>query len=304
MLEPDAGGGSGRGDVPSGDLPLLNGTALAGWRGWTDDVAAVLRRHWRVIAQIMGVTMLLPVLPLSGLIADGVAMGASISPRSKGDIGLLVVTVLFAPFLLALAACCGLVVAQGWTGAARAAVSASSGGPVDWRGAIREAQPGRQLWGSYVIGLVVLAVAAYLAGYVAPGTPTVPDLLVLAGPAGLLAPVLCFAPATTWRRGAPGAADPAVRHSALAGTRHRAWFAPMIFVLAVVVGCEVAVALVLSWLLASAPLAATGAGLDGTNGPVAVVIASLFALPGSVLLVAASSVSYARLPARTPLLRS
>jgi hypothetical protein len=66
----------------------------------------------------------------------------------------------------------------------------------------------------------------------------------------------------------------------------------MVFVLAVVVSCEVAAALILSWLLTS-PYA-TGAGLQGISGPAAAVIASLVALPGSVLLAAASYVSYAR----------
>ncbi len=296
MLEPDGGGGLGD-DLPPGDLPFLPGTALGGWYGWASDVVVVLRLHWGVMAAMMLVTMLLPVLPLSGLIADGVAMGASISPHGKGPLGLLVVAVLVAPVLLAVAAGCGLVVARGWTGVVRAAVSARSGMAAGWRDTLRVAYPGRQLWGSYMIGLVVLAGAAFLAGYVAPGAPTVPDLLVLAGPAGLLAPVLCFAPAAAWRRRAPGALDPIAAEGALAATGRRACLAPMAFVLAVVVGCEVVVALALSWLMTSASPSATGAGLEGINGPAAAVIASMVALPGSVLLAAASAVSYTRLTA-------
>lgn len=187
MQEPDADGDRVGGDMPAGDLPPLLGTELDGWRGWAAAVAVVLRRRWRVIAAIVLATMLLPVLPLYGLIADGVAMGASISPHSKGPLGVLVLTVLGAPVLLALAAGCALVVAWGWTGAVRAAASAGSGELVDWRGVLRDAQPGRRPWGSYLIGLVVLSGAAFVAGYLAPGTPTVPDLLLLSGPAGLLA---------------------------------------------------------------------------------------------------------------------
>ena len=103
MLEPGGAGDSG-GDVPPGDLPLLPGAALEGWRGWAGEVAVVLRRHWRVIGAIVLVAMLLPMLALSGLIAGGVAMGASFSPHGKGPVGLLVITVLAAPVLLALAA--------------------------------------------------------------------------------------------------------------------------------------------------------------------------------------------------------
>jgi hypothetical protein len=255
--------------------------------GWADDVAVVLRRRWRVMAAIIGVTMLLPALPLSGLIADAAAMGASFSPHGKGPLGLLVVTVLLTPVLLAVAAGCGLIVARGWTAAVRAAASARSGEPVDWQGALRGTAPRPRLWRSYLTGLVVLSGAAFIAGYLAPGAVAVPDLLVLAGPVGLLAPVLCFA------------LDPAEADASLADTDQHALHTPMIFALAVVVGGEIVVALALSWLLASASPGATGVGLAGINGPAAVVVAILVALPGSVLLAAASSVSYARPTART-----
>ena len=191
----------------------------------------------------------------------------------------LLAAVLFSPVLLVLAAGCGLVVARGWTGAVQAAASAGSGRPAGVRDALPwSRRRSRVLAGSYLAGVAVLAGAAFLAGYAAPQAFTVPDLLVLAGPAGLLAPVLSFAPAAAWRR---------------------ACLAPMAFVLAVVVSGEVAVALALSWLMTSASPSASGAGLEGINGPAAVVIASLVALPGSVLLAAASSVSYARCGARS-----
>jgi hypothetical protein len=154
-------------------------------------------------------------------------------------------------------------------------------------------------WGSYMIGLAVLAGAAFLAGYVVPGAPTVPDLLVLAGPVALLAPVVCFVPVAAWHRQAPGAFDPHEADGSLADTGRRAFLAPMAFVPVVIVGCEVVAALALSWLMASASPVATGSGLVGINGPAAVVIASLVALPRSVLLAAARPVSYARLTART-----
>jgi hypothetical protein len=244
------------------------------------------------------VTMLLPVLPLSGLIADGVAAGAAISPHSKGPLGLLVVAVLFSPVLLVLAVPCGLVVARGWTGAVWAAASAGSGRPAGIGDALRwSGRRSRLLGGSYLAGVAVLAGGAFLAGYAAPQAFTVPDLLVLAGPAGLLALVLSFAPAA-WRRRAPGAGEPPAADGGPAATGRRACLAPMAFVLAVVVGGEVAAALALSWLMTSASPSATGAGLEGINGPAAALIASLVALPGSVLLAAASSVSYARSGAR------
>jgi hypothetical protein len=299
MRVPDGAGGPGGSDGPPDDLPLRPGTAEEGWRGWAGDVALVLRRSWRAIAAIMLVTMLLPVLPLSGLIADGVAAGAAISPHSKGPLGLLLVAVLFSPVLLVLAAGCGLVVARGWTGAVRAAASAGSGRPAGIGDALRwSGRRGGLLGGSYLAGVAVLAGAAFLAGYAAPQAFTVPDLLVLAGPAGLLAPVLSFAPAAAWRRREPGAGEPPAADGAPAAAGRRACLAPMAFVLAVVVGCEVAAALALSWLMTSASPSATGAGLEGINGPAAALIASLVALPGSVLLAAASSVSYARSGAR------
>jgi hypothetical protein len=143
-------------------------------------------------------------------------------------------------------------------------------------------------------GVTVLTGAAFLAGYLAPGASTVPNLLALAGPAGLLAPVLSLAPAAAWRRHAPGGADPRAAGLAPAATRRLACLAPMAVVLAVVVSCEVAVALALSRLMT--PPVASGASI---SGPAAALIASLAALPGSVLLAAASSVSYARLRGRT-----
>jgi hypothetical protein len=279
MRVSDRDGGPGGSDGPPDDLPLRRGTAEEGWRGWAGDVAVVLRHSWRVIAAILLVTMVLPLLPLSGLIAVGVAVGAAISPHGKGSLAVLVLAVLAAPVLLVLAVGCGLVVASGWTGAVWAAASAGSGRTAGLSDALRRSgRRSRLLGGSYLAGVAVLADAAFLAGYVAPGAFTVPDLLVLAGPAGLLAPVLSFAPAAD---GAPAA------------TGRRACLAPVAFVLAVVVGCEVAAALALSWLMTSASPSASGAGLEGINGPAAAVIASMVALPGSVLLAAASSVSYA-----------
>jgi hypothetical protein len=124
----------------------------------------------------------------------------------------------------------------------------------------------------------------------------VPDLLVLAGPAGLLAPLLCFAPAAALGRRAPGADEPSAADLAPAASGPRACLAPMVLVLATVVSGEVAAALALSWLMTSASAAAAGVGISGFA---AAVIASLVALPGSVLLVAASSVSYARCGARS-----
>jgi hypothetical protein len=122
----------------------------------------------------------------------------------------------------------------------------------------------------------------------------VPDLLVLAGPAGLLAPLLSFAPAAAWRRPAAGGGEPPGADGAPAAAGRRACVAPLAFVLAMVVSGEVTAALALSWLMTSASPSATGVGLEGINGPVAAVIASLVALPGSILLAAASSVCHAR----------
>jgi hypothetical protein len=270
-------------------------TALEGWRGWAGDVALVLRRSWRAMAAIMLVTMMLPVLPLAGLIADGATAGAAISPDGKGPLGLLVAAVLFAPVLLVLAAGCGLLVARGWTGAVRAAASAGTGRQAGLSDALRwSRRRSRRLGGSYLVGVAVLAGAAFFAGYLAPGAHTVPDLLVLAGPAGLLAPLLSFAPAAAWRRRTAGAGEPPAADGAPAAAGHRASLAPLAFVLAVVVSGEVTAALTLSWLMTSASPSATGVGLEGINGPAAAIIASMVALPGSVLLAAASSVSYAR----------
>jgi hypothetical protein len=299
MQVPDGAGGPGGGDDPRGDLPPWPGAAGASWRGWASDVAVVLRRGWRVIAAILLVTMALPVLVLSGLIADSVAVGAAVSLNGQESMGTLVGAALTAPVVLVLAVFCGLVVAHGWTGAAWAATSAGSGRPASLRDALRWSwRRVRLLWGSYMIGVAILTGAGYLAGYAGPQAFAVPDLLVLAGPAGLLAPVLSFAPAATWRRRAPGAGGPPAADGAPAATGRRACLAPMALVLAAVMGCEVAAALAMSWLMSSPPAVSFGVGLDGSNGPDAVLIASLVALPGSVLLVAASSVSYARLRAR------
>jgi len=255
----------------------------------------VVRRGWRAVAAVLLVTMVLPVLLLSGLTAACVAVGAGISPHGKGTGVVLVAAVFTGPAFLVLAAGCGLVVARGWTGAVWAAASAGSGKPAGLPGALRwSRRRSGLLWASYLAGVAVLAGAAFLAGYAAPGAFTVPDLLVLAGPAGLLAPVLCFAPAAAWRRRAPGAGSPPAADGAPAATGRRACLAPLACALAVVVSWEVAAALALSWLMTSASEPGTGAGLEGINGPAAAVIASLVAVPGLVLLAAASSVSYAR----------
>lgn len=270
------------------------GEALEGWRGWAGELALVLRRRWRAMAAIMLVTMMLPVLPLVGLIAACVALGAAISMNGQDLTGVLAVAVFTSPVLLALAAGCGLVVARGWACAVRAAASAGTAGPLGLSDALRGSRgPSGLLGRSYLAGVAVLAGAAFLAGYLAPGGHTVPDLLVLAGPAGLLAPLLSFASAATWRRRAAGAGAPPPADGAPAAG-HRAGLAPLALVLAVIVSVEVMAALMLSWLLTSASPSATGVGLDSTSGPAAAIIASAIALPGSVLLAAASSVSFAQ----------
>jgi hypothetical protein len=296
MRVPDGAGGPGGSDGSPDDFPAWPGLARGGWRGWAGDVAVVVRRGWRTMGAVLLVTTVVPLLPLSGLVAIGVAAGAAISSNGKSSGIMLAFTVILAPALLALAAVCGLAVARGWTGAVRAVASAGSGRPAGAGEALRWGR-GRSglLWGSYLAGVAVLAGGAFLAGYAAPGAFTVPDLLVLAGPAGLLAPVLCFAPAAAWRRRGRGAGDPPATDgtpAAPAAAGHRVCLAPMALLLTVVVGGEVAAALALSWLMTS-PYA-TGAGLPGSNGPAAAFVASLVALPGSVLLVAASSVTYAR----------
>ena len=126
--------------------------------------------------------------------------------------------------------------------------------------------------------------AGFHSGLTAPGASTVPNVLALAGPVGLLAPVLCAAPAVAWHRRSPavGFAPASIRRSSC--------LVPMAFVLAVVVSCEVAAALALSWLMTPESPGAVGARISAAA---AALIANLVALPGSVLLVAASAVSYA-----------
>ena len=247
-----------------------------GARGWAGEVAEATRRSWRKIVPVLLVTVVLPVLPLALVIAAGSAAGSSFSPESKGPPGELVAVLFYSPILLLLGTVCALAVARGWTGAVWAAASAASGQPAGLRDALGWSfSRSRRVWVSYLIGLAVLAGAAFLASYRAPDAPTVPDLLLLAGPAGMLAPILTFTPAP-WRRISPASV------------------APLALVLAVVVSGEVAVSLALSWLLASPD--GTGPGLEGMTGLAAAVIAGLIALPGSVLLVAATSVSYGRGP--------
>ena len=294
MREPDGPEGPGANDARASNVPLKSGLVLEDWRAWGGDVVVALRSSWRTIAVIMLVTMALPILPLAGLIADGDAVGAAIRLNGQDTVIVLTAAALLTPALLALAVWCALVVARGWTSAAWAAASAATGSRASARDALRwSRRRSRLLGGSYLVGLAVLVGTAFLAGYLAPRVSAVPDLLVLAGPAGLLAPVLIFAPAAAWRRRAPGTGEPS---TAEGGDGRRVPLAPVAFVLAVVVGCEVAAALALSWLLTSASPASTGVGLEGINGPAAAVIASLIALPGSVLLAAATSVSYTRLP--------
>jgi hypothetical protein len=261
---------------------------LESWRGWAGDLSMVLRRSWRAITAVLLVTMVLPVLPVSGLIAVGVAVGAALSLNGQ-DSGIIVaLAAVTAPFLVALVVGCTLVVARGWTGAVWAAASAASGKSAGVSDALHlsRRRSGR-LWGCYLAGVAVLAGGAFLAGHAAPQAFAVPDLLVLAGPAGLLAPVLCFAPAAAWRHHSPGAGEPPAIGGLPGSTGSRAHLAPMAVVLAVVIGGEAAAALCLSWLMTS-PFA-TGVGIDGINGPAAVLIASVVALPGSVLLAAATS---------------
>jgi lysylphosphatidylglycerol synthetase-like protein (DUF2156 family) len=137
----------------------------------------VVRRGWRAIAAVLLVTMVLPVLLLSGLTAACVAVGAGISPHGKGTGVVLVAAIFTGPAFLVLAVGCGLVVARGWTGAVWAAATAGSGRPAGIGDALRwSRRRSSLLWGSYMIGVAVLAGAAFLAGYAAPGAFTVPDL--------------------------------------------------------------------------------------------------------------------------------
>jgi hypothetical protein len=270
MRIPDGADGGGSGSSVDG---FTLAGASEGWRGWAGDFGGVLRRGWRVTAGVLLVTMVIPLWPLSGLIADGATIGAAASANGKSSGIMLALGVIGAPVLLVLGTGGALIVTRGWASAVWAAKSACSGRSASLRDALRRVgNRNRRLWGGYMIGVAVLVGAALLSGSAAPQSSIVPALLMLAGPAGLLAPVLCFAFPTAGRR--------------------RADLAPMALVLALIVGCEVTVALVLSWLMNPA-----SAGSPDISGPVAALIASLIALPGSVLLAAASSVTYARFEA-------
>ena len=292
MRIPDDADGPGGSDGPA-DGVRGPGEAVEGWRGWAGEVGVVVRRSWRVIAEVLLVTMVLPLLPLSGLIADGATVGAASSSNGKDSGTMLAVGLLVAPALLALAVGCGLVVARGWTAAVWAAASAGSGRPPGLRDALRWSKHrSRRLWARYMIGVAGLVGAALLSGSEAPQASTVPALLALAGPAGL-APVLCFASPVACGGHAPGAGGPPAAGPAVTGAWRCACLAPMAFALAVIVGCEAVAALVLSWLMNPA-----SPGDPSISAPAAALIASLIVLPGSLLLAAASSVSYARCGAR------
>jgi hypothetical protein len=293
MKESDGLGDSGADDVRAGDVSVRSSPMLEDWHVWAGEFAVVLRSGWRTIALIMLFTMALPALPLAGLIADSVTVGAAISVNGQETASVLAAAALLTPALLVLAVWCALLVARGWISAALAAADsrASVRDALRW-GRSRSRLPG----GSYLAVLAVLVGTAFLAGYLSPRVPVVPDLLVLAGPAGLLAPVLIFATARACSRKALGTGEPPKAEGGATDGRRRVRLAPVSFVAAVVVSFEVAAALVLSWLLTSASPSATGVGLEGISGPVAAVIASLIALPGSVLLAAASAVSCSRLP--------
>ena len=71
------------GAMAPGDFALRPGTAREAGRGWAGDVAVVVRCSWRAMAAILLVTMVLPLLPLSGLIADGATVGATIGSNGK-----------------------------------------------------------------------------------------------------------------------------------------------------------------------------------------------------------------------------
>jgi len=286
MRVPDRAGGLGGADDPPDDLPLPRGTAWEEWRGWARDVAVVLHRVWRTTAAVLLVTTVLPALPVSGLVADGAALGQARAGWGK-SFGPALSALLAAPVVLVLGAGCGLIVVCGWAGAVWAA---GSGRPLGVGHAL--AWGWRRFWllgGIYLAGVAVLVGAAFRSGLTAPGASTLPNVLALAG---LLAPVLCLAPAVAWRRPGPRAGDPDPADGAPAARWRWARLAPMGLVLAVVVSGEVAIALALSWLMtpASAEVSAR------ISAPAAALIASLAAVPGSVLLTAASAVSYARLP--------
>ena len=114
-----------------------------------------------------------------------------------------------------------------------------------------------------------------------------PDVLLLAGPTGLLAPVLCLVPVTHRR------SDDAPRVASGGSSRRR--LAPLLL-LGVVMISEILLALVLAWLFSASPSFALG--LNGFNGPAAITIASLATIPGLMLLAAARSVSHVTAPAR------
>ena len=287
---PDRGSGPGVTDPPDW-LPLLPVAVPLSWRGWCREVVAVIRRGWRVLAALMLAGTVLPLPILSLVVAEGGAGGiARVGYGQMSAVGGAFV-LLSVPVMLPLAIVCGHLVARAWTGAVQAAVSGATGAPTGvraaWQWGKRRCRP---LWGSYLLGMAVLAVASYIDAVATPGTGTVRTVLALAGPPGILALVLCFAPAAAYRGQPSGPGRvPGGRAAPAGAARRAASLAPMGCALAVVLCCEVAAALVLSWLMTPAP----GAFSTHVNSVTGGIIAGLLSVPGSVMLIAASVVTYA-----------
>ncbi|HEV2373101.1 MAG TPA: hypothetical protein VGS19_13120 [Streptosporangiaceae bacterium] len=292
---PDRASGSGVGDTPE-VFPLLPVAVPLGWGGWFVEVAAVIRRSWRVLAGVVVAGTVLPLLVLSFVVAEGAVGGvAQGGYGSKGpDLGGYFV-LFTAPVMMAVAVFCGHWVARAWTGACLVVVSGAMGGPSSVQAAFEWGKRRcRLLWAFYLLGVAVLVAVEYTDAVLSPGAVTVRNVLALAGPSGILALILCLAPAAAYRGQLPGPGRPGPGRGA---ARWVACLVPMLCVLAVVVCWQAGAAVVLSRLMTVSPWSTATPPINSVTGG---IIASVLSIPGSVLLIAASVVTYAALRAARP----
>lgn len=258
-----------RGRVPPvPPLADLSGS-VAGSRPWAGAVATLVRRSAKSAVWLL-CWAVLPAGPAAGVIA--VVASAFEDRGGHGaynslpwDLGL----VLMLPWLVPLMIAGGYLVARVWAGAAWVVASRAAGRPVSAKDGMRGGKRTGLLWAAYVAGVAVLCVIAGLADDIMANAHLVRDVLISVGPLGLTGLAAFFAPGQLY-------AEAARR------TRHASPVWPTVTVCAVLT-YQVLVGLAVSPMI------------DAARAPAVcgVLLAFLLSVPGTLVLAAASHISYA-----------
>jgi hypothetical protein len=267
--EPHPGSGYVRPVPPLADLP----GDVTGARSWAGAVAALVRRSAKPAGSLL-CWAVLPALPAAGtaaVVAQAFAGRGGHCCDGSGSLGWGLGLLLFLPLLVPLTIAGGYLVARDWAGTAWVVASRAAGRTVSAsEGMGGGKSSSRLLWVLYVAGVVAVCVLAGLAGDLMTNYRLVCDVLITAGPLGLTGLAVTAAPGLLY-------ADHTRRV-------RRAWPAGLWVTVCLVLAYQVLVGLAVSPLLDAARVPLTVIG---------VLLAFLLSVPGTLVLAAASHVSYA-----------